>query len=413
MNFLLFFIFLIVGVSLFFLFYKSYKDIFNPLGIFSIVWFSSIGISQLMVSEVQNPWTISTWFVVLGSSIAFIIGAISYLFLADTKIGFSKKSKLINNYSQRRLKLAIILLFVLSFSAYLFEVWKGGGIPLFSETRIATYMTFGIRFIHYLTVSSIVVCILIYLYRKIFPNEKKLLLNIIFIVSLFIIVSLLAFGHLLIILIGIFVIKYYLSEKKLKLKNFIWLIVFSILAFTLLTGFIRSSHLDIAYIKQIGKPAINIPDRLSSIFLPYLYVSTSFENLQLEIQQREQFYYGTQTTFPIWAFTQLKNYFQPDYYITPEGFNTGTYLRPYYVDFGLGGILILPFLLGLIIAILYYSLRIKPTILKILVYSFCVYGLMTVFFANAFSMPTFWYFLILFIIIDLYCRKALIPKKYD
>ena len=66
MNFLLFFIFLIVGVSLFFLFYKSYKDIFNPLGIFSIVWFSSIGISQLMVSEVQNPWTISTWFVVLG-----------------------------------------------------------------------------------------------------------------------------------------------------------------------------------------------------------------------------------------------------------------------------------------------------------------------------------------------------------
>jgi len=411
MSFFLFFVFLIIGGTLFLIFYKYYKDILNPLGIFSIVWFFSIGISQLMLSNIQHPWTNLTWFTVLVSSVNFIMGGLSYSFFFASRSRFPSKIKLISHYSKIRLKTAIVLLFIISLLAYLFEVWQAGGVPLFSEARIGAYMGFGVRFVHYLTVSSILVCILVYLHRKLFPNDRKLLLNIIFIVSLFIIVSLLASGQLLTILIGIFVIKYYLSEKRLKLKNFIWLIIFSILVFTLLTGFIRSSQPDITYIKQIGKPTIDIPDRLSPIFLPYLYISTSFENLQLEILNREKFYYGSQTTFPIWAFTQLKNYFQPDYYITPEGFNVGTYLRPYYIDFGLPGVLIFPFLLGLFISILYHSLRSKLTILKMLVYSLCVYGLTIVFFANIFSSPGFWYFLILFIIIDLYCRKGLISQK--
>lgn len=411
MNLLLFFVFLIIGGGLFLISYKHYKDVLNPLGIFSIIWFSSIGISQLMLSEVQRPWSPSMWFVVLGSGFCFIIGNLSYSFFANSTDKPSRKLELKNHYSKQRLKIIIIVIFLLSLAAYLFEIYKFGGIPLFTKSRIAAYMTFGVRFVHYLTVSSILVCILVYLYQKLFFPEKKLLLNVLFIVSLFIIISNLATGQLIIILVGIFTIKNYLDKKRFKLKSLIILFIIATLILVLLTGFIRSSHSDVAYIKQIGKPIIEIPDRLSPLFLPYLYISTSFENLQLEIEQRDEFYYGTQTSFPIWAFTFLKGYFQSEYYITPEGFNVGTYLRPYFADFGFLGVMIIPFLLGLIITIFYYSLRLKPTILKILIYSLFIYGLIIIFFANAFSETLTWYFLILFIIIDLYCRKDLIPQK--
>jgi len=143
MNLLLFFVFLIIGGGLFLISYKYYKDVLNPLGIFSIVWFSSIGVSQLMLSKIQHSWTISTWFAVLGSSFCFIIGSLSYSLFTANQNRLHGKPKLVNRYSKNQLKTAIILLFILSILAYLFEIYRAGGIPLFFEARIAAYMTFG------------------------------------------------------------------------------------------------------------------------------------------------------------------------------------------------------------------------------------------------------------------------------
>lgn len=408
MNYLLFFIFITIGIIIFLICYKYFKDILNPIGIFSIVWFSSIAISQLMFSEVQHSWSILTWIIVLGSAFCFITGSSTYLLWAFARKPIHKITKPINHYSKHRLKTIIIIIFILSFSSYLFEVYTCGGIPLFSKTRIGSYMNFGVRFIHYLTVSSIIECILIYIYKKLFSNDKSLFLNVIFIISIFILTSILASGQLLITITGIIVVKNYITGGKLNPKVFIRFAILGILIFVLLTGFIRSSTFDISYIKQIGKPTINIPDKLSFLFLPYLYISTSFENLQLQIQNQNKLYYGTETLFPLWAFSFLKGHFEFQHYITPEGFNVGTYLRNYYGDYGFFGTMIMPFLLGFIIAILYYSLRYKPTIFKIFIYSLCVYSLAISFFVNAFTLPLIWYFIVLFLIIDLYCRKCFI-----
>lgn len=406
MTYFLFFIFIAIGISLFLICYKYFKDILNPIGIFSIVWFFSIGISQLMFSEVQHSWSILTWIITLGSAFCFITGSFSYFVLVSTRRTIHKISKPVNHYSEHRLKTIIIIIFILSFLSYLFEIYKCGGIPLFSATRIGSYMNFGVRFIHYLTVSSVIVCVLIYIYKNLFPRNRPLFLNVIFTISIFILTSILASGQLLMTITGIIVVKNYINGGKLNPKDFIRFAILGILIVALLTGFIRTSSFDNTYIKRIGKPTINLPDELSFLFLPYLYISTGFENLQLQIQNQNKLYYGTETLFPLWAFSFLKGHFEFQHYITPEGFNVGTYLRNYYGDYGFCGTMIMPFLLGLIITIFYCSLRDKSTVLKILIYSLCIYSLIIVFFANAFTLPLIWYFIILFIIIDLYCRKV-------
>jgi len=413
MNILSCLFFLLVGLGFVFVSYRCWRDILSPIAIFSFVWFFSVGITQLMLSNTQHLWTFPTWFAVFGSALGFITGSLSYSLLVASRRMFYKKLRIPNHYSKHRLRLVILLLFVSSALAYLFEIYKFGGVPLFSGARIGAYMNFGVRFVHYLTVSSVLVCMLIFVYRKLFVNGKKLLLNIIFVASLLIIISLLASGQILMILVGSFIIKHYLNEKKLGLKYFVWLTVFGVILFTLLTGYIRSSANDITYVKKIGQPKFDIPDSLSPLFLPYLYVSTSFENLQLEIEQREKFHYGAETFHPIWAFTLTKSWFETTHYITPAGFTTGTYLRSYYVDFSFVGVLIGPFLLGLAITVLYHSFRIAPTIFNLLAYSFCVYGLMMVFFANIFNKPLLWYFLILCAIIDFYCRNNCITKYHS
>ena len=61
--------------------------------------------------------------------------------------------------------------------------------------------------------------------------------------------------------------------------------------------------------------------------------------------------------------------------------------------------------------LLYYSLRHRPTILKVLIYGLVVHDLILVFFANSFALPTSWFFVAVYLIVDTYCREGLFFSK--
>jgi oligosaccharide repeat unit polymerase len=65
-----------------------------------------------------------------------------------------------------------------------------------------------------------------------------------------------------------------------------------------------------------------------------------------------------------------------------SGYNTFTFHWWYYYDFGVVGVILLPFLEGLIIGYLYYQLRTKPDILIVILYSSCVLLMILSFFMN-------------------------------
>lgn len=404
-NIELMILFLLLGVILYVAFYRYHHDILNPIGLFTLVWFSSIGIANLMLSRLQNPWDVSMWLVVLGSGFAFTVGGVSYTLLQKRAPKVTRIFQNHTGYSARNLKMLIIFLFVLSVCAYVFEVHAFGGIPLFmGSKRVWAYMNFGVRFVHYLTVSAVIVCLLIYLHFKVHKPRRKLFFRALFLVSAFILISILATGHLIILLSGIFTLKNYLTNKRMSLKHVGCLIIISIVTLALVSGLIRSSSHNLSYIAKISDPRIKIPSWLSFSFLPYMYVGASFENLRLSICERAKFYYGAKTLFPLWAFSLTKKYFDFKTYTT-GAFNVGTYLEAYYADFGLSGVLLMPFILGLILTRFYYSLRFRPTVLKTLIYSLCVYGILITFFANWFNKPLMVFFLVLLTVTDVFCKR--------
>lgn len=411
MEILFFVLFIAIALCIFSVSYFYYRDILNPIGIFGIVWFSSVAISQLMLSGIQEVWMQETWFVVLISSFCFLAGALI------VQLSFKRVKSLsgfkipINHYSFNRLRKTILLLFALAMSAYFFEVYKNKGMPLLAEAKISSYMNFGVQYIHYLTVLFIVVCVLAYLCKNLFPFKNRKLFNLILVMSLFALLSMLGTNYLIFVFTGIFVIENYI-RKRINITKFIILFAIAILMLATVTGFMRASSSNITYVKEIGKPTIDIPDNLSFLFLPYTYIATNFNNLQIEIRERDNFYYGGATFLPIWAFTFQKGNFDIEYNIGHGGFNVGTYLRTYYIDYGLLGIVIFPFILGFLIMLLYCSLRHRPTIFKILIYGLVVHDLILVFFANSFALPTSWFFAAVYLIVDVYCREGLFfPKK--
>jgi len=406
MEILFFTLFIATAVCIFLVSYFCYRDILNPIGIFGIVWFSSVAISQLMLSGIQEAWTQETWFVVLTSSFCFLAGALIVQLVFRRAKSFSELKIPINHYSFTRLKKTILVLFALAMSAYFFEVYKNNGIPLFAKAKISSYMNFGVQYVHYLTVLLIVVCGLAYLCKNLFLFKNKKLFNLILAISLFVLLSMLGTNYLIFVFTGIFVIENYL-KKKINITKLIGLFIIAILILATITGFIRASSSNITYVKEIGKPTIEIPDNLSFLFLPYTYIATNFNNLQIEIKERDNFYYGSATFLPLLAFTFLKNNFNVEYNIGSGGFNVGTYLRTYYVDYGLFGIILGPFILGLLVNMFYLSLRSRPTIFKILIYGLVVHDLILVFFANSFALPTSWFFALVYLIVDLYCRDGL------
>lgn len=53
------------------------------------------------------------------------------------------------------------------------------------------------------------------------------------------------------------------------------------------------------------------------------------------------------------------------FYFTPEPMNTGTYLRYLYADFGPVGILLFPYILGIVLTILHFKINKRPTLTRL------------------------------------------------
>ena len=114
----------------------------------------------------------------------------------------------------------------------------------------------------------------------------------------------------------------------------------------------------------------------------YLYLSSDVgvfsKYLELE---KEDASFGQNTFFPVYEFlsrtgtVEKPNFFQKGYFI-PMWTNTGTFIREIHSDFGITGVLLIPYLLGLTITWLWFRFYSTSSIytLVLLVYLFLIIG---------------------------------------
>jgi oligosaccharide repeat unit polymerase len=143
---------------------------------------------------------------------------------------------------------------------------------------------------------------------------------------------------------------------------------------------------------------------------PYMYLVMNLENFANSVYHLNDFTYGYFTFDFVLALSGLKHwiaeytYIEQFPYILNSDYNTYSMFFTYYRDFGLFGLFFIPFILGLVVSILYYKMRRKPDINSISFYGMFLFVLIFSFFIPMLS----WLHFILNLTVIYFCTKLVV-----
>lgn len=148
---------------------------------------------------------------------------------------------------------------------------------------------------------------------------------------------------------------------------------------------------------------------------PYMYLTVSLPALQVHLDSSPRPTHGAMTFYPIFQVVhQIDPTLEPppvvsDFVAVPSPANTFTWLQQFYDDFGIAGIWIGPWVIGILTSFFYFHMLSNRDVYSTLmsgVFSFClalsIYG-------NHFTQGPAWYFLAVCFLIDRFVRKKVAP----
>lgn len=344
-------IFFFVGIIIFIVSAMHYKSIFNPLGLFAIIWGTLPYVYSLRLMWILVPLSDMTYLALFGSFLSFIIGALivskrSYKRLSGINFSFTilEKYKL-KAFYWIMLLVAICEMFIKRPA-------------LLSDNPLGAYMEgVGVRFLHFSVVVLPTVATLLYLNKDIKSKKRFLMLIPPFIIPLLWGQRGISIGYVLgIMFVTTMSMKY---RKQLLYYGLGVLLLFQMVIFV---GEIRSNVGGGGKsINEIAGVDENVP---AAVVWAYSYTTPSILNLEQTISNLDTpCFYGFEILEPILSLAQLrvfateikKDFKQP--YIIYDGFNVPTYLYWCYLNFGFMGFFIIPFVLGILLQIIYNNLN--------------------------------------------------------
>ncbi|ACL03030.1 hypothetical protein Dalk_1329 [Desulfatibacillum aliphaticivorans] len=151
------------------------------------------------------------------------------------------------------------------------------------------------------------------------------------------------------------------------------------------------------------KDIADIPRYLQIFYKPYMYMETPLSNFAYLVENNFTPENGKLTAWPFISIFQLKRFYTIEKPVKPIRkwpYNTHTFLGDFYLDFGVMGILILPFLLGLIVSAMYSRTLVNRDIIMDAVYLYFSYATFMMFFSNHFTSSA--YPLRIFLVFEFY-----------
>lgn len=392
--------------------FRKGTDIFSPARIFLIVWSLAIGLAELKLSGHQIEWKYYSWFVLFVSLFSVLIGMFAVYVINLYKpinTTISIRSTLINyKLNEEILFKIVILIFACYIISYSIIYAVVGFIPLFTPQPNLTrtkWSVFGFGLIIHLAPTIIYFVMLYYLtVQK--RLGKKLITGLIMFATLFTFFLLVQRFSLVISIVLTMIFLYY-GTYKFRPRNVI--IIFLILVvFMYGISTIRVSTLFIQYLYYSAK--MKFGPQYAFLTEPYMYIVMNLENFANSVYHLSNFTYGYFTFDFVLALSGLKHWISDYTYIEQFPFvinadyNTYSMFFTYYRDFGLLGVFIIPFLLGVIVSALYYRMRQKPDINSISFYGMFLFALIFSFFIPMLS----WLHFILNLTIIYLCTKLIV-----
>lgn len=382
-----------------------FKHWFNHLTLYCFIFGGSIFLYELKLLR-YNDITLLTWFVVASSFLAFVMGILTIISARalnrENPIYHGKSTISINLFIDhgKTLKYAIFILSCISFYAAV-EFWmvlikQFGSIPavlinaqVIYRLNVSGKLSGTTPYIYLLGYVAVFLAGIYTAYKgkftflAFFPLISLILRDIAGSGRAGMLFAVMEFAF------TIFLFRNLLKNDKQKRFTFSKISAITV-AVLLISLFIASASL-----VKVSRGVVKAENysgaskelrqaRDNLIFSPslYLYLSSDVGVLNKYLSSRgETTGFGENTFMTFYLFlTKLKiiekpNQFQKGYYI-PMWTNTGTYLRELHADFGTPGVLLGPFLLGLLLTWLWFKFYEKHSLifLSVLVYIYIIVG---------------------------------------
>ena len=386
------FICLIAFLSILIFSFRKKVDLLSPGRVFLILWLLILGLVDLKFSRLQSEWKLFDWVMVLLGLLTFLTGIyISYIinldkpFLPVSKIRLRFRELEVN---ETRLFYFIIIYFLLCLASFIVEWQIEGYIPLFTSRPDSARVMLGVYGLHCIVNSINVVLFLIIQYFIFVKSNftKKSVLVLIFILSLGNYILFVQRFGLFILFMMAFCLYYY-SGKKLRMRT---VILFFVLLSGLIIGIqsIRATQLFSTYIYVQSE--MKFSPKYLDFTLPYMYLSMNLENFVKFYSHVQDHSFGFFTfeylieasTIRKWFidyynFNRIKNYI--------GGYNTYPFFWTYYLDYGIAGLALMPFIIGFIFSEIYYFFHRNPSLVMLALVSIVFAVIMISFNSDALS----------------------------
>ena len=407
------FLIIVFGLFMILLGRLMLKNWFNHLILYSFIWTLVLGLYSLRLLK-YRPIITEAWIFIFAAWIFLYLGTAVVLF-----INFNKEKRVIStessdwyNYDVNQPKNLIVILKILiiglsiisliSIFSYMFVLLRTFGNIFLAMAQSFLWYHLRVRGeisqgIPYLTSLILVCCSFAGVYGGI-KGRITLLSTIPLILA--IIYSLISMGRAAILIaITLYITAYlqsyrYFNKAQIKNKVRYWLVPLLLVITLAMFGAeqVRSFRRITESYKKYGESKSMKILRNTPFLTPSVYFYLSGEPVVLSEylqKDREHVIPGWYTFAPIYrilaklGLVKKPPYVQP-FYLTPVPMNTGTYLREIHADFGVWGIILIPFILGFICTSLFLNRTFRLTNMIIIAHLY-VYIVMT-FICNAFGL---------------------------
>ncbi len=401
------YIFFLIFLFVVFISFRKGVDVFSPARIFVLVWTLAIGLADLKLSWFQFEWSFYSWLMILIAVVSMLTGMfIVYVINYGKKIPSLIKTREMFVDHQINIKYlfkVVVFLFLSYIISFVVTSIVEGYIPFFTFAPDDTRSKWGIfgfgLFIQ--VVPSLIYFMMLYFILARQKTAHKSFVGVLLLMT-FLTYLLILQRFYLIFCILLTIIFLFYSSKKINAKN---VIIVLLIMFLIIYGIsaIRTSRYLINIVHYIS--AMKYGSQYALFTEPYMYVVMNLENFARAVAKLEIFEYGYNSFDFILALTGLKHWIaeyttiQEFPFIITSSFNTYTMFFAYYKDFGVFGLFFIPLFLGMFSSVLYYRMRMSPSIGNISIYSIFVFVIIFSFFIPILSWLHFIFNLVLIVFV--------------
>ena len=375
--------------------FRKRADVFAPYRVFGTAWLTAIGLADLKYSFFQREWSTYAWLVIFVGVCSTLLGflIVSIVFMDRPILSLSEQRKLIlkQKINGDVLYKTVIVLSILYAIAFVAEVIIAGGVPAFAAKPDRARVDFGFFGTHLIVTSVPAILFLGTEYMVFCWKESKRSRKFFLILAyaaVFLSFSLLLVRFLYVMWAVPTLCLLYYGTTRLKFRQ----VGISVLGFFGFLQIIRSIRI-VGYVENYSYviARMRFPKTYAIFSEPYMYIVMNLENFARSVDRWTSFTYGYFTFDFLMAMTGLKHPLAKEYDLVERpflisGYNTFSFLMPFYQDFGILGVAFIPLCIGICVGYIYHSMRRHPTIGNITLYSFAAYFLLISFFNHALGM---------------------------